>query len=107
MDTESDASVCSVSPDEVTASDADYVLRIEGAADGTYEFVVPFGTEDGFCIRDDNPDEDDEEVIVEEGRAFCSGVVGPDGLDGWTLTSTDQPIPVEECDCTISVFQQV
>lgn len=107
MDTESDASVCSVSPDEVTASDADYVLLIEGDPEGTYEFVVPFGTENGYCIEDDNLDEDDEEVIVEEGRAFCSGVVGPDGADQWTLTSTDQPFVTSEVNCTISVFQQV
>lgn len=90
------------------ASDADYIVRIEGDADGTYQFKVPFGNDDNFGVSDTQSDESDEELTVdnEDREVICEGTVGSDGFDEWTTTSTGEPYATEEFNCEVKVFKE-
>lgn len=90
------------------ASDADYIVRIEGDADGTYQFKVPYGNDDNFGVSDTQGDEDDERLTVddEDREVICEGTVGSDGFDEWTTTSTGEPYATEEHNCEVKVYKE-
>lgn len=91
------------------ASDNDYIVKIEGDADGTYQFKVPYGNDNNFGITDQDSDEGDEVLIPddEDREAICEGTVGSDGEDEWHTTSTGKPFATSEVNCTVSVFERV
>lgn len=91
------------------ASDNNYEIIIEGDPGGTYQFKVPYGSDNNFSITDRDSDEGDEVLVPddEDREAICEGEVGSDGEDRWTTESTGQPSVTKESNCTVNIFEQV
>ncbi len=97
-----------VTGNAAAASDADYIVKIEGDADGTYQFKVPYGNDNDFGVSSQNFNEDDEVLVPDDQdrEVICEGTVGSDGEDEWTTRSTGEPFATSEVNCTVSVFKE-
>lgn len=91
------------------SSDHDYVVRIEGDTDGTYQFKIPYGSDDFWEFRDTQADEDDERATFDDQdrEVICEGTVGSDGFDEWLTTDTGEPFATDENNCTVDVYKKV
>ncbi|MFB6176773.1 MAG: hypothetical protein ABEI99_06450, partial [Halobaculum sp.] len=91
------------------ASDADYLIDIEGAENGDYTVKVPYGNDGNFGITFTQGSDDDgsQNIVLDDDdrEAFLTGQPGPDGFDEWETSSTGEPTVERAVDCTVDILK--
>jgi|APHM01.1.fsa_nt_gi hypothetical protein len=92
------------------AGDADYLIDIEGSANGDYTVRVPYGNDNDFGVRfTQGSDDDGSQNIINDSadrEVFLTGEPGPDGFDEWETRSTGEPTVERTVDCTVRIFKE-